>query len=82
MAGAFSVHGSDEQILGLESKSQDVGKATKGCSALRNAERVGPNSNVDPLCQLALAVNSADAARDAVIAYHNWFHLPGAPTQK
>jgi len=35
-----------------------VGKATKKCSALRDAEREGPNSNFDPLCQLAPAVNA------------------------
>ena len=38
-------------------RPKDLGKATKKRSALRDAEREGPNSNFDPLCQLAPAVD-------------------------
>ena len=38
-------------------KSGDRVTATKKCSALRDAEREGPNRRFDPLCQLAPAIN-------------------------
>jgi len=45
------------KCLAQSNKSLDDGNATKKCSALRDTEREGPNSNFDPLCQLAPVVN-------------------------
>jgi hypothetical protein len=48
---------SKSKCLAERNKRLDGSNATKKCSALRDAEREGPNSNFEPLCQLAPVVN-------------------------